>query len=177
MFELSFGEILLFTIVALIVLGPERLPALARFLGRWMAKIQNLVSNVKAEISAEIAVDDLKQMRDEFQASAQTIRDDLRDQAAQLQQVKQEVGDIPYWDRLPPQKRPEDFGIISEYSDMAEERAWLLAQQQAGEHATHGRSLSQLSRRRRKDIRPYQHINRQAQRIGARRQMKQSRHG
>ena len=60
---------------------------------------------------------------------------------------------------------------------MAEERAWLLAQQQAGEHETHGRSLSQLSRRRRKDIRPYQHINRQAQRIGARRQMKQSRHG
>ena len=177
MFELSFGEILLFTIVALIVLGPERLPALARFLGRWMAKIQNLVSNVKAEISAEIAVDDLKQMRDEVQASAQTIRDDLRDQAAQLQQVKQEVGDIPYWDRLPPQKRPEDFGIISEDSDMAEERVWLLAQQQAGEHETRGRSLSQLSRRRRKDIRPYQHINRQAQRIGARRQMKQSRHG
>ena len=116
-------------------------------------------------------------MRDEFQASAQTIRDDLRDQAAQLQQVKQEVGDIPYWDRLPPQKRPEDFGIISEDSDMAEERAWLLAQQQAGEHDTRGRSLSQLSRRRRKDIRPYQHVNRQAQRIGARRQMKQSRHG
>ena len=177
MFELSFGEILLFTIVALIVLGPERLPTLARFLGRWMAKIQNLVSNVKAEISAEIAVDDLKQMRDEFQASAQTIRDDLRDQAAQLQQVKQEVGDIPYWDRLPPQKRPEDFGIISEDSDMAEERAWLLAQQQAGEHDTRGRSLSQLSRRRRKNIRPYLHINRQVQRIGARRQMKQSRHG
>ena len=177
MFELSFGEILLFTIVALIVLGPERLPALARFLGRWMAKIQNLVSNVKAEISAEIAVDDLKQMRDEFQASAQTIRDDLRDQAAQLQQVKQEVGDIPYWDRLPPQKRPEDFGIISEDSDMAEERAWLLAQQQASDQEARVRSLSQLSRRRRKDIRPYQHITRQAQRIGARRQMKQSRHG
>ena len=106
MFELSFGEILLFTIVALIVLGPERLPALARFLGRWMAKIQNLVNNVKAEISAEIAVDDLKQMRDEFQASAQTIRDDLREQAAQLQQVKQDVDEIPYWDKLPPQKRP-----------------------------------------------------------------------
>ena len=177
MFELSFGEILLFTIVALIVLGPERLPALARFLGRWMAKIQNLVSNVKAEISAEIAVDDLKQMRDEFQASAQTIRDDLREQAAQLQQVKQGVDEIPYWDRLPPQKRPEDFSIHSEDAEMAEERAWLMAQQQASDHEARGRSLSQLSRQRRKNIRPYLHINRQAQRIGARRQMKQSRHG
>ena len=177
MFELSFGEILLFTIVALIVLGPERLPALARFLGRWMAKIQNLVNNVKAEISAEIAVDDLKQMRDEFQASAQTIRDDLREQAAQLQQVKQDVDEIPYWDKLPPQKRPEDFGIYNEDAEMAEERAWLMAQQQASEQETRGRSLSQLSRQRRKNIRPYLHINRQAQRIGARRQMKQSRHG
>ena len=177
MFELSFGEILLFTIVALIVLGPERLPALARFLGRWMAKIQNLVNNVKAEISAEIAVDDLKQMRDEFQASAQTIRDDLREQAAQLQQVKQDVDEIPYWDKLPPQKRPEDFGIHSEDAEMAEERAWLMAQQQASEHEARGRSLSQLSRQCRKNIRPYLHINRQAQRIGARRQMKQSRHG
>lgn len=177
MFELSFGEILLFTIVALIVLGPERLPALARFLGRWMAKIQNLVNNVKAEISAEIAVDDLKQMRDEFQASAQTIRDDLREQAAQLQQVKQDVDEIPYWDKLPPQKRPEDFGIRSEDAEMAEERAWLMAQQQASDFDARGRSLSQLSRQRRKSIRPYQHINRQAQRIGARRQMKQSRHG
>ena len=177
MFELSFGEILLFTIVALIVLGPERLPALARFLGRWMAKIQNLVNNVKAEISAEIAVDDLKQMRDEFQASAQTIRDDLREQAAQLQQVKQDVDEIPYWDKLPPQKRPEDFGIHNEDVEMAEERAWLMAQQQASDHDARGRSLSQLSRQRRKNIRPYLHINRQAQRIGARRQMKQSRHG
>ena len=177
MFELSFGEILLFTIVALIVLGPERLPALARFLGRWMAKIQNLVNNVKAEISAEIAVDDLKQMRDEFQASAQTIRDDLREQAAQLQQVKQDVDEIPYWDKLPPQKRPEDFGIHSEDAEMAEERAWLMAQQQSSDFDARGRSLSQLSRQHRKNIRPYLHINRQAQRIGARRQMKQSRHG
>ena len=177
MFELSFGEILLFTIVALIVLGPERLPALARFLGRWMAKIQNLVNNVKAEISAEIAVDDLKQMRDEFQASAQTIRDDLREQAAQLQQVKQDVDEIPYWDKLPPQKRPEDFGIHREDAEMAEERAWLMAQQQDSDFDARGRSLSQLSRQHRKNIRPYLHINRQAQRIGARRQMKQSRHG
>ena len=177
MFELSFGEILLFTIVALIVLGPERLPALARFLGRWMAKIQNLVNNVKAEISAEIAVDDLKQMRDEFQASAQTIRDDLRAQAAQLQQVKQDVDDIPYWDKLPPQRRPEDFGVYSDDDDMAAERAWTAAAQEAAAHHGQAVSLAQQSRRRRKDVRPYQHINRQAQRIGARRQLKQGRHG
>ncbi|UOO89907.1 Sec-independent protein translocase protein TatB [Vitreoscilla massiliensis] len=177
MFELSFGEILLFTIVALIVLGPERLPALARFLGRWMAKIQNLVHNVKAEISAEIAVDDLKQMRDEFQASAQTIREDIRAQAAQLQQVKQEVDDIPYWDKLPPQRRPEDFGLSSDDDDMAAERAWTAAAQEAAYHSGQHVALAQQSRRRRKDVRPYQHINRQAQRIGARRQLKQSRHG
>ena len=78
---------------------------------------------------------------------------------------------------MPPQKRPEDFGIHSEDAEMSEERAWLMAQQQASDHEARGRSLSQLSRQRRKNIRPYLHINRQAQRIGARRQMKQSRHG
>lgn len=174
MFELSFGEILLFTTVALIVLGPEKLPALARFLGRMTAKVQNLVNNVKAEISAEIAVDELKMVRDQFEASAQSIRDDLHQQAKQLHEVKQEVDNIPYWDKLPPQRTPADFGIAMDDDDMQAERDWVA---RAQTHIEQPISLAQKSRRRRKDVRPYQHINRHNQRIGARRQHKLNQHG
>ena len=173
MFELSFGEILLFTTVALIVLGPERLPALARFLGRWMAKIQNLVNNVKAEISAEIAVGDLKKMRDDIHNTALDVRAGLNDQAQQFRQIKQDVGDIPYWDTLSPQKTLADF---DHDADMDAECAWIAEQQETALPSPNA-ALSQQSRRRRRDIRPYQHINRQAQRIGARRQHKIARHG
>ena len=174
MFELSFGEILLFTTVALIVLGPERLPALARFLGRTFDKVQHFVSNVKAEIGAEIALDDFRQMKQELEESAQSLRQDLHDQAEQLRQVKQEVGDIPYWDKLPPLRTPADFGLTDD-ADMHAERHWVATEQARGEEpSTH---IAQKSRQRRKHIRPYQQISRHSAHIGARRQSKLSRHG
>lgn len=171
MFELSFGEILLVTTVALIVLGPERLPAVARFLGRMVAKVQHLVNNVKAEITAEVGLNEFKQVRDELQSSAEDFRQDLNREAEQLRQtereIRQEVDALPYWERLPAQRTPADFGITGE-ADAAFEGAWVAQQQRRHDGAS---SLAQQSRSRRK-ARAYSHINRPAVRLGARRQRK-----
>ncbi|AUZ05477.1 MULTISPECIES: Sec-independent protein translocase protein TatB [Vitreoscilla] len=163
MFELSFGEILLFTTVALIVLGPERLPVLARFLGRSLAKIQNMVHNAKAELGADMGLQDFQQMKADLQASAQSLKDDLQQQAQQIQQDIQPS--LPSWHH--------SHWSQEEDEDMLAERVWTAQQQQHLPKTT----LAQQSRQRRKNIRPYQHINPRAKRIGARRQHKQISHG
>jgi sec-independent protein translocase protein TatB len=61
MFEIGFAELVLLFVVALIVVGPERLPALARTLGQWVAKARRMVAEVKGEIEREVQVEELKQ--------------------------------------------------------------------------------------------------------------------
>lgn len=60
MFDLGFSEILLILVIALIVVGPERLPRLARTTGLWIGKIRGFVASVKAEIDHELAAEELR---------------------------------------------------------------------------------------------------------------------
>jgi sec-independent protein translocase protein TatB len=61
MFEVGFSELVLIGLVALIVIGPERLPRVAREAGLWLRKARSLVSSVKQEIDHELQLQDLKQ--------------------------------------------------------------------------------------------------------------------
>ena len=54
MFDIGFSELLLFGVIALIVLGPEKLPQAARTAGQWYAKIRRTVSTLQSEIEAEL---------------------------------------------------------------------------------------------------------------------------
>jgi sec-independent protein translocase protein TatB len=60
MFDIGFSEIVLIMVIALIVVGPERLPRLARSTGLWIGKIRSLVASVKAEIDHELAAEELR---------------------------------------------------------------------------------------------------------------------
>jgi sec-independent protein translocase protein TatB len=60
MFDIGFSEILLIMVIALIVVGPERLPRLARSAGLWIGKIRGFVASVKAEIDHELAAEELR---------------------------------------------------------------------------------------------------------------------
>jgi sec-independent protein translocase protein TatB len=60
MFDIGFSEIVLIMVIALIVVGPERLPRLARSTGLWIGKIRGLVASVKAEIDHELAAEELR---------------------------------------------------------------------------------------------------------------------
>ncbi len=61
MFDVGFFELMLIGIVMLLVVGPERLPKVARTAGLWMGKARSMVSSVKADIDRELAADELKQ--------------------------------------------------------------------------------------------------------------------
>ncbi|MBS0455900.1 MAG: twin-arginine translocase subunit TatB [Proteobacteria bacterium] len=60
MFDFGFGELLLLGVIALVVLGPERLPVAARLLGRWIRGARNQWNSVKAELENEIADEELR---------------------------------------------------------------------------------------------------------------------
>ena len=60
MFDIGFTEILLIAVVALVVLGPEKLPMAVRTLGLWVGKVKRTISGIQSEISEELRLDELK---------------------------------------------------------------------------------------------------------------------
>ncbi len=72
MFDIGFSELLLFGVIALIVLGPEKLPQAARTAGQWYAKIRRTVSTLQSEIEAEF---DLAETRQQMQKELAKIRE------------------------------------------------------------------------------------------------------
>lgn len=61
MFDIGFWELILLAIVTLVVVGPERLPRLARTAGLWMGKARRMVSEVKSEVERELQIEEIKQ--------------------------------------------------------------------------------------------------------------------
>ena len=73
MFDVSFTELIVIGIVALVVIGPERLPGVARTLGHLLGRAQRYVNDVKADINREIQLDELKKMQGQLAESALSI--------------------------------------------------------------------------------------------------------
>jgi sec-independent protein translocase protein TatB len=73
MFDIGFSEIVVIAVVALIVIGPERLPKAARTLGHLFGRLQRYVNDVKADINREMELDELRKLQQEVQSAAQEI--------------------------------------------------------------------------------------------------------
>jgi sec-independent protein translocase protein TatB len=84
MFEVGFSEICMVALVALLVIGPERLPKVARMAGFWIAKSKRMVASVKQEIHEEFQAEELRQSLknqsgiNEFQKLIDDTADDFR---------------------------------------------------------------------------------------------------
>jgi sec-independent protein translocase protein TatB len=86
MFDIGFSELLVIAVVALIVLGPERLPKAARFAGLWVRRARQQWYSVKSEFENEVAAEELKRSLRETQESLRAAEAQLRDGATALQQ-------------------------------------------------------------------------------------------
>ncbi len=73
MFDIGFSEIVVIAVVALIVIGPERLPKTARTLGHLFGRLQRYVADVKADINREMQLDELKKLQQEVRQAANEI--------------------------------------------------------------------------------------------------------
>ncbi|WP_028920155.1 Sec-independent protein translocase protein TatB [Pseudoxanthomonas suwonensis] len=90
MFDIGFGELLLIAVVALVVLGPERLPKAARFAGLWVRRARAQWYSVKAELERELEAEELKRSVQETQAALKQAQSRLQDELGQVHTRVQE---------------------------------------------------------------------------------------
>ena len=99
MFDIGFSEIVVIAVVALVVIGPERLPKTARTLGHLFGRLQRYVSDVKADISREMELDELRKLQREvqgaareFEQSVNSAAQDVRTGVASVERELNEAG-------------------------------------------------------------------------------------
>ena len=91
MFDVGFTEILLIGIVSLVVIGPERLPTVARTLGQWIGKLQRFVKGVKTDLASELDSGDLKKLIGDQREQINELRDMVTSAQKDLQSTTQSV--------------------------------------------------------------------------------------
>jgi sec-independent protein translocase protein TatB len=84
MFDVGFSELVVIALVALVVVGPERLPRVARTLGALLGRAQRYVNDVKADIEREVDLDELKSIRSTFQDAAKSVQDSVKQVGEEL---------------------------------------------------------------------------------------------
>lgn len=85
MLDFSFGELAIIGAVALIVLGPERLPRVARTVGEWAGKAQRYVAQVKSDINREVDLAELKKLQEQARDVAHSIETSVQKNVSDLQ--------------------------------------------------------------------------------------------
>jgi sec-independent protein translocase protein TatB len=119
MFDIGFSELMVIAVVALIVIGPERLPKVARTLGHLFGRMQRYVNDVKADISREMELEELKKLQTTMQDAARSFEHSVTREVnateSELQKIAQEANPTP----LPPPEpglnpQPEPAGAAAE---------------------------------------------------------------
>src|ERR1700741_4997047 len=85
MFDIGFSEMMVIALVALIVIGPERLPRVARTLGHLAGRLQRYVADVKADINREVELEELRKMKDSVQQAASGFESSVQSELNKVQ--------------------------------------------------------------------------------------------
>jgi sec-independent protein translocase protein TatB len=85
MFDIGFSELLVIGLVALVVIGPERLPRVARTIGHLAGRLQRYVNDVKADINREVEMEELRKMRDSVTSAASDIQSSVESELNKAQ--------------------------------------------------------------------------------------------
>ena len=113
MFDIGFAEMLIIGIVALLVIGPERLPAVARKAGHYFARIKRFVSNVRSDVEREFRTDELQKMLQQQQDELRSLKDAVNETRQEVdlgsieQTIRQTGDDIIDNSDVSPVKKPE----------------------------------------------------------------------
>ena len=91
MFGVDFSEILVIMVVALIVIGPERLPKVARTMGEWMGRVQRYVNRIKMDVNTSMELDELRELERKVKAEAEALERTVQQAGANLNQEVRQV--------------------------------------------------------------------------------------
>jgi len=97
MFDIAFSELIIIALVALIVIGPERLPKVARTMGHLFGRLQRYVSQVKTDISREMELDELRKLKGSMEDAARGLergfQRELGSAESELRKVEQNLAE------------------------------------------------------------------------------------
>jgi sec-independent protein translocase protein TatB len=105
MFDVGFWELLIIGLVALLVIGPERLPGLARTAGAWLGRANRFVSEVKTEIDEELRTEELKRILKEQNLSnpSHSILEETKKEFSEIQKEVEQA----FRERDPSSSKPD----------------------------------------------------------------------
>jgi sec-independent protein translocase protein TatB len=101
MFDVGFSELLLIGIVALLVLGPERLPKVARTAGLWAGRARRFVASVKSDIEQELKAEELRQIMEQ-QAKSSGIHEIIEETKEDLEEISKQEYLVKASPKTPP---------------------------------------------------------------------------
>ena len=107
MFDIAFTELMIAAVAALIVIGPERLPRVARQCGEWLGKLQRYVNDVKSDVKRQIELDELRNLKEEVTSAAKDFESSFNSAVADTQQELDDLG------RSIADEEPEQLGMTA----------------------------------------------------------------
>lgn len=114
MIDLGISKLAMIGAVALIVIGPEKLPGVARTVGTLLGRAQRYVSEVKAEVNRSMELDELRKMKENVESAAKDVQSSVQSQADDFEKAwsdatqeasSSSLGDVPAFPQIAPQYR------------------------------------------------------------------------
>jgi sec-independent protein translocase protein TatB len=112
MLDLGLSKLAIIGVVALVVIGPEKLPRVARTAGALLGRAQRYINDVKAEVSREMDMGDLRNVKSEFEDAARNMSASVNDNLKQTEDHLNET-----WRTLSPDPAADSAGGVSAVSD------------------------------------------------------------
>ncbi|WP_018953649.1 Sec-independent protein translocase protein TatB [Thioalkalivibrio sulfidiphilus] len=125
MFDVGFWEILVILVVALLVVGPDRLPGLAREVGLWVRKIRGFVTNVRADIEQEFQTDELRKLLNEQNKEISQLKNMMKETEDSL---RHEVEETSYLVKSIENEVKDEQEGFAEEGDFGEQATRLVKQ-------------------------------------------------
>jgi sec-independent protein translocase protein TatB len=119
MFDVGISEIAVIAVVALVVIGPERLPKVARTIGTLLGRAQRYVNDVKAEVNREMELEELRKLRTQMQDAARGIQEEVSTAGTEMQAAVHDMekqvheGVSPASAATEPVQAPLDPGLLA----------------------------------------------------------------
>lgn len=107
MFDIAFTELMVAAVAALLIIGPQRLPRVARQCGEWLGKLQRYVNDVKADVNRQIQLDELRSLKDEVSSAAKNLESSFNSAVSDTQEELDQLGKTIAGDE------PEPLGTTS----------------------------------------------------------------
>jgi sec-independent protein translocase protein TatB len=131
MFGVDFSELMVILVVALIVIGPERLPKVARTLGLLWGRAQRYVNGVKADIARDMAIEEFRQLTQKVQQEARSAEQAVKQATQTIDQQVQQLNDSV---ERPAQTIMQAVSATAQPSPVVQQQTQLELQPPASQH-------------------------------------------